>query len=134
MIVLATNGLLSFENSMFIILGANIGTCLAVIIASLNKNLGARRAAAFNLYFNVAGSLLFFIPLILFTKDISGAFMSFSGNLEREIANFHTLFNIAVTLIILPFLKPFTRFIELTVNDKESKKDKNQKNQRFAAK
>ncbi len=126
MIILASNGLLTFENSMFLILGANIGTCFSVIIAASNKPAEARRVAFFNIAFNIVGALVLFLPLSLFKSQVSEWFMSFSGSIEREIANFHTLFNILVTLLILPVLKPFTRLICAMIKDKPPKEAKKQ--------
>lgn len=117
MIVLASNELLTFESSMFLILGANIGTCFSVIVASMNKSVDARRAAVFNLAFNIFGAAILFFPLVFFKTQISNFFLSFSGSIERQIANFHTLFNLAVTLILLPILKPFTDIITRIVKD-----------------
>lgn len=125
MIILASNGLLSFESSMFLILGANIGTCFSVIIAASNKPAEARRVAFFNIAFNIVGALVLFLPLTLFKGKISSWFMSFSGSIEREIANFHTLFNMLVTIMLLPVLKPFTRLICAIIKDKPPKEAKN---------
>ena len=122
MIILASNGLLTFENSMFLVLGANIGTCFAVIWASLNKSVEGRRTAFFNIAFNIFGSIILFLPLCLFKSQISSFFMLFSNSVERQIANFHTLFNIFVTLILLPILKPFTTLISKLVKDEPSEK------------
>lgn len=123
-IILASNGLLGFDSSMFLILGANIGTCLSVIVASLGKSVEARRTAVFNLAFNVVGVLILFVPLSLFSKPIAKWFMTFSGGIERQIANFHTLFNLFVTIILLPVLKPFTNLITLIVKDNNKNKEK----------
>ena len=125
MVVLGLNGLLSFENAMFLIMGANIGTCFPVIWASLSKTLDARRTAVFNLCFNLFGSLVLFLPLCLFKSQISALFLSFSGTIERQIANFHTLFNIFVTLVLFPVLKPFSNLVCKLVGDKKIKKEKN---------
>ena len=125
MIILASNGLLSFESSMFLILGANIGTCFSVIIASSNKPAEARRVAIFNIAFNIFGTLILFVPLTILKGDVSRWFMTFSGSIEREIANFHTLFNLFVTVILLPILKPFTKLICAMVKDKPTKEGKN---------
>ena len=121
MIILASNGLLSFESSMFLILGANIGTCFSVIIASSGKPAEARRVAYFNILFNIVGSMILFLPLCIFKSQIGGWFLSFSGGIERAIANFHTLFNLFVTIVLLPVLKPFTSLISLLVKDKPQK-------------
>ena len=122
MIILAGNSLLSFENSMFLILGANIGTCFSVIVASMNKSLPARQTAIFNLAFNVFGNLIFILPLIFFKSEIANLFSLFSSGIEREIANFHTLFNLIVTMVVLPILKPFTNLIEKITTPKKVKK------------
>ena len=124
MIILASNGLLDFESSIFLILGSNIGTCLSVIVASLGKSVEARRTAFFNLAFNVVGSVVLFLPLTLFKSQIASWFMSFSGGIERQIANFHTLFNLFVTIILLPVLKPFTDLITLIIKDGKPKRKK----------
>ncbi len=125
MILLASNGLLTFESSMFLVLGANIGTCFVVIFTSLSKSIEAQRTAFFNLAFNVFGTLILIIPLILFKDKVSLFFNSFSNGIERKIANFHTLFNVIVTLLILPILKPFTKVVENFVGkEKSTKKDK----------
>lgn len=121
MIILASNGLITFENSMFLILGANIGTCLSVIVAAVGKPAPARQTAFFNLAFNVVGSIILFLPLSIFKTQIASAFLSFSGSIEREIANFHTLFNLLVTLMLLPVLKPFTNLISKVITDKPQK-------------
>ena len=107
------------------ILGANIGTCFSVIIAASNKPAEARRVAFFNIAFNIVGALVLFLPLSLFKGKISSWFMSFSGSIEREIANFHTLFNMLVTIMLLPVLKPFTRLICAIIKDKPPKEAKN---------
>ena len=120
MIILASNGLITFENSMFLILGANIGTCLSVILSAIGKPACARQTAFFNLAFNVVGSIILFLPLTIFKFQIASAFMAFSGSIEREIANFHTLFNLFVTVVLLPFLKPFTNLISKLITDKKS--------------
>ena len=122
MVLLASNGLLTFENSMFLILGTNIGTCLCVIVASLNKSLDGQRTAVFNLIFNLFGSLILFVPLSIFKEEVGKIFMAFSGGIERQIANFHTLFNVFISLIIFPLLKPFNKLICFIVNDKKSTK------------
>ncbi len=125
-ILLASNSLLTFESSMFLILGANIGTCFVVIFASLNKSIDAQRTAFFNLFFNVFGTLILLLPLIVYKHQISTLFESFSNGIEREIANFHTLFNVFVTIIILPILKPFTNFVNFVIgNEKRSNQTKN---------
>ncbi len=124
MIILASNGLITFENSMFLIFGANIGTCFAVILAASNKSAPTRQTAFFNLAFNIFGSIIFFLPVSIFSEEVAYFFSLFSSTIERQIANFHTLFNLTVTLILLPILKPFTKLITLIIKDDKPKRNK----------
>jgi len=88
----------------------------------MNKPVDARRSAFFNIFFNVIGSLILFLPLSLYSGEVATAFCKFSGGIERQIANFHTLFNLFTTLLLLPLLKPITKLVCLIVNDKSGKK------------
>jgi len=117
-IVLSTIGLIPFRSAAFMILGANIGTCLPVIWASANMSDEARKAACFNLAFNVAGTILFFFPLYFGIYDIL-PFLN-TADVGRNIANFHTFFNLIVCFLLLPVLKPFCRLVERVFDFKPS--------------
>lgn len=121
MIVLASNGLINFESAMFLTLGSNIGTCICVLVAASGKSIEARRSAFFNIFFNVLGSVVLFLPLSLFSTEVATAFQAFSGGIERQIANFHTLFNVSVTAFLLPVLKPLTNLCSLIITDAKPK-------------
>lgn len=112
MVILGSLGLISFYNSMFLIMGANVGACFCVIIASAKLSENAQKTALFNLIFNVFGSLLFFVPLLLFGERLSNTFIFSASNISRKIANFHTLFNFTVCLVIMPLLRYFVSFTE----------------------
>ena len=64
------------------------------------------------------------MPILLFKTQIASAFLSFSGSIERQIANFHTLFNLFVTIVLLPILKPFTNLISKIITDKDKMNNK----------
>lgn len=115
-VLLANGGLIDFKSSAFITLGSNVGSCFAVVIASLNKSVEGRRAAVFNLAFNLFGSLLFF-PVLYFFGDVITPIMRKNKSVGKAIADFHTLFNIICTVIALPLLKLLTLAIEKLVKD-----------------
>ena len=112
MIILAINGLISFEGSAFLILGTNIGAGIAVLLVSAPMSVEAKKVAVANLLFNVIGTLVWIVPLIAFKDGILRAFSLLGGGIERQIANFHTIFNISTTLLLLPFVKQFVWLIE----------------------
>lgn len=63
-IVLASQGLLSLEAGIPMLLGANIGTCITAGLASLGASREAKRVALAHVIFNTAGAIifLFWIP------------------------------------------------------------------------
>lgn len=111
MVVLASLGLLDFESAIFLVLGANIGTCLPVIFATLSMSKESFKCALFNVVFNIFGCLLFFPLLCVWGEELTKIGL-FSTPIVRAIANFHTFFNVAVTCVLLPFLKPFCNLVE----------------------
>ena len=100
-IVLAGRGLLNLDAAMAMVLGANIGTCITALLASIGTGLNARRAAMAHLIFNVTGAVIFFFFLTPFT----GLIRTITGRLASQVAWGHTLFNVVNTLL-LPALPP----------------------------
>lgn len=98
---LANNGLITLQHSVFILFGMNIGTCITAVLSSLSSNRNAKRVALVHLLFNVSGALLFSgAVLLLPLTDWIAQFTP--ANPAAQIANFHTLFNVVTTLVLLP--------------------------------
>lgn len=109
---------------LFVILGTNVGTCVTALISSIGTNANAKRASLIHMMFNVFGSLLFFIILLIW-KDFTAGFWSklFTAS-ATQIAMFHTLFNVICTIIFLPLTKFFVAISEkLIKSDKEVKRE-----------
>ncbi len=123
-LALATSGLLSFECSVAVILGENIGTTITANIAAIGANVAARRTAICHLLFNVVGvayMLALFPHFLHLIEYITPGVADFAianqqqaamygleiGDkpyIARHIANTHTMFNILNTLVFLPFI------------------------------
>ena len=58
-IILTQQGMLGLENAVPIIMGANIGTTSTALLAVLNMDLAAKKAAFSHFLFNIGGVLLF---------------------------------------------------------------------------
>jgi len=91
---------ISLEGALAILLGANIGTCATGLIASLRLSRAAKQASIAQILINVIGVLIF---LPFFTPFIRLVRMT-SSELPRQIANAHTIFNVAVSAILFPFV------------------------------
>ena len=98
-----------FRQVMPLLLGAHIGTCATALLGSIGTNIEARRAAVTHLLFNVLGALAaiammpFYLWLVPLTAD----------DLVRQIANAHTLIQVTNALLVLPFVGPFARLVQL---------------------
>ena len=126
-IAMASQGLISLEGGIALIMGANIGTCVTAGLASIGKPREAVRVAVAHVTFNVAGVavMVWFIPYLAeFVRSISPAAQNLSGidrlaaETPRQIANAHTIFNVLFSLIFLPLAGLVARFCEWVVPDK----------------
>ena len=110
-IVLAQQGLLTLEAGIPLILGSNIGTCVTAGLASIGTIREAKRVALAHVLFNIGGVVIFvwLIPplaeLVRSLSSVSGlsGMEKLAAETPRQIANAHTIFNISVGLIFLPF-------------------------------
>ena len=105
---MATQGLLSIEAAVALMLGDNIGTTFTAALSCIGTKRAAKQTAASHVLFNVIGVIIclavfpFFIKLVVVT----------SGDIARQLANSHTIFNVLSTVVFLPFTSLFARFIE----------------------
>lgn len=100
-------GALTLYSAIYMILGTNIGTCVTAMIASVGTNRMARRSAWFHLMFNVTGAIVFGVVLHFFASNIIPFMQSLTpGDVAWQIANTHTIFNIATVIIFMFIAKP----------------------------
>ena len=116
-IAMASQGLISLDAALPILLGQNIGTCITAVLASIGTGTSARRAAAAHVIFNFLGAILFMICLPVFQNAVLA--VSPAGDVPRQIANAHTLFNVICTIICLPLINKFTNLVMRLVPGEE---------------
>lgn len=120
-ILIALGSAINFRTAVFIILGSNIGTCITSIISSIGTSTNAKRTAIIHLLFNLLGCLICIVPLWIWTEQIDSFMTIISGaSMEREIANFHTLFNLGTTIVLLPFINLIVKLTERIIPDKKT--------------
>lgn len=132
-ISLAVQGVINYPTAAALVLGENIGTTITAYLASLGTTTNARRAAYFHVLFNMLGvfwvTLIFswYIGLIQWitaapveaTAIVNGK--TTYPNVTAAIALTHTLFNTFNTILFMPFLPLFVRFLEWLVPAKPFK-------------
>lgn len=127
-IAMALQGLISLDAGIALALGANIGTCATAGLAAIGKPREAVRVAVAHVTFKIVGVMLIFpfIPnLADLVREISPAATvglvgmdKLAAETPRQIANAHTIFNIGIAIMFLPFTSLFARFCEWIVPDK----------------
>jgi phosphate:Na+ symporter len=111
----AHQGLLSLDGAVAIVLGANIGTCATALTASVGATAEAKRVAVAHIAFKLLGAALVFPFIGPFTAVVA----STASDPARQIANAHTLFNVGISFLFLPFTPLAARAIEALVPDDE---------------
>ncbi len=115
LVVMASQGLVDLHICMFVILGCNIGACTSALLASLGGTKNAKRAALIHLLFNIYGTVLMFVLLLLFGRQIEQIIYFFSGHgtdagsLGRNIAMAHFLFKVFQVIVFYPFMNLIVR-------------------------
>ena len=111
---LAKEGNIDLAAGMFLVFGADVGTCLTSLAASGSTNRAGKRAALAHFLFNLASALLVLAAAPLFIKGVYAT----SASLPRQIANGHTLYNLTGGLLFLPILRPYASLISKFIPDK----------------
>ena len=98
---LAKSGVMTLSSSIYVLFGQNIGTCITSVLASIGTSKNAKRTTISHLTFNIIGTVIFVSISMLFpfahlVESIT------PNNVAAQIANVHTIFNVATTLLLLP--------------------------------
>lgn len=105
---------------LFIVLGTNIGSTVTALLSSLGASTNAKRASLIHLLFNLFGSIIYFILLLLWPTFYSDTFgVWFAGAPQTQLAMFHTFFNVSMTLLFIPFINVFVKIATLLIKDKK---------------
>ena len=126
-IVMASQGFITLPTGIALAFGANIGTCVTAMLASIGKPREAVRAACVHVLFNVLGVVVwlgFISHLAELVTWFSPAHPELAGTdrlaaeSPRQIANAHTVFNISNTILFIWFTGPFARLVEWLIPDR----------------
>ncbi len=126
-IVMASQGFITLPAGIALAFGANIGTCVTALLACIGKSREAVQAAMVHLLFNVFGVLIWVgfidqlgdvvIAISPVMSDLEGT-AKLAAETPRQIANAHTVFNVANTLLALPFANQFATLVRKLIPEK----------------
>ena len=119
---ISTTGFTTYASTIPIILGQNIGTCFTSILSSIGATKNAKRTAAVHLYFNLIGTIIFMVVIYTYQNIVGFPFWNDVIDMGG-IANFHLIFNIVSTVILLPCVGLLEKLTLITIKDKKNTDD-----------
>ncbi len=114
---------LHISEAIFLVMGANIGTCVTGLIASMGACPNARRTSLIQVASKVFGMVLFTAILWPLREQVVVLLAKIPGGGTMQIAWFHVIFNVVTTGCLLPFLKPLVRFATWAIKDKPKEEE-----------
>ena len=121
---LCMTGAVPYSTALPIIMGQNIGTCVTAMLSAIGAKKNAKRAATIHLMFNLIGTVLFLT--VFYTLNLFVHFTFLGENAAPVgIAMIHTIFNVTVTLILLPFNQMLVKLAYVVIPVTDDEKSKN---------
>ena len=129
-ITMVVTGLISLDQGIYITMGSNIGTCVTALIAGLTSTKNAKRTALIHLIFNVSGVIVFMlIGLFMRLGGIDYGYLfekMFPHTPQMQLSMFHTIFNLATVVIVLPLTGLLVKLVTKIVPDKKEQTQKDE--------
>ena len=113
--IIAQQDLITIENALPVVFGANVGTTVTALMASAVANISGKRSAVSHLFFKGFGAIacMVVLPWLIVTLK------TLSSNVAQQIVLGHLLFNLLIVAVFIFFLKPFARLIEKVIPGEE---------------
>ncbi len=118
---LCATGTIKYSVALPVIMGQNIGTCITAILSAVGANRNSKRTALIHLFFNLIGTTVFMVVFYASNVFVDYAFLDQAAN-ETGIAIIHSCFNIAATILLLPFYKVLVKLAYVALPLKEDEK------------
>jgi len=112
-------GLLSFNDAAAMVVGADLGTTITIVIGSLGGGVLKKRVAWAQVGFNLitAFAALLFLPLLIAFVTI---FFKIDKHPVEALVLFHSSFNVLGVLLFIPFINRFSNFLENLLKDRKT--------------
>ena len=122
---MVASGTLGFEQAVYIVLGATIGTVITLLIATIGGNVNVKRTGLIVLIVRVLAALVALAIYWPLSQYINAGFSAvFGNNNALAIAVFHVIYNITFMLAALPFVGPLEKIVEKVIKDKDEEEKK----------
>ncbi|MEA2028631.1 MAG: Na/Pi symporter [Campylobacterota bacterium] len=111
-------GQVSYENALALAIGANIGTTITALLASISSSIEGKRLAIAHLIFNAITAIIALVliePFVILVDLMSYYFGIAANNYTLKLALFHTLFNLVGVVVLIPFIDRLSKFLTHTI-------------------
>lgn len=119
---LALTGQISMGIAIPIVMGANIGTCVTALLSSVGVNHKAKRVSLVHILLNVTGTALWFAIFYPINAFVHFEFLNIAVT-PFMVAIIHSIFNVAITIILFPFRKQIEKLVCKLIPDAPDDKD-----------
>ena len=119
-------GAIGLDLAIFLVIGANVGTCVTALLAAVGGKTNAKRVAFIHLTFNAIGAVLFTAAMWIFKDDMIRLLTSVFPNdedvmsIQMRVSLFHVIFNVTNALIMLPFVNQLVKLSETVIKEKKT--------------
>lgn len=119
---ISQTGIITYASTIPVVLGQNIGTCFTSVLSSIGASKNAKRVATVHLLFNFIGSIIFMIAIYTYQTLVGFSFWNNPIDMGG-IANFHLIFNVVCTLILLPCAGLLEKLAMLAIRDNKEENE-----------
>lgn len=110
------SGVVNFQSGAAMVIGANVGTTVTVLLGSIGGIHIKKQVAFSQLIFTFVTAIIALLVLPLLTW-LTLEFMGFSENIVLGLALLHTLFNVLGVLLFYPFIPALARNVESFIRE-----------------
>ena len=118
----AMTGSVTFGMAIPIIMGQNIGTCVTALISSIGVSKNAKKVSVVHISFNIIGTAVCLSLFYLVDAFLDFAFVDQPIN-AAGIALVHSIFNVATTVILMPFCKQLEKLANFLIKEDKSERE-----------
>jgi phosphate:Na+ symporter len=115
LVILAQYNLVTIENALPIVFGANLGTTITALMASMVTSISGKRSAVSHLLFKSTGVLTSMAILPYFIEVLN----ILTVNTAQQIAFGHLIFNVIIVILFIFILTPYSRMVEKMIPGEE---------------
>jgi phosphate:Na+ symporter len=112
-ILLASDGFITLEAGIALVLGAMVGTCVTALLSGIGKPREAVQTSLVHVTLNTGTALIW----VWFIGDLAALARSVSDDISRQIANAATFATLGSSLLFIGLTAPIATFVRWLVPD-----------------